>query len=219
MSETDLNLVGFARAQVEKERAALAKAVENTARLEAFAETLPFLPWANPKSVSASAGYLRDASLRFTETSRQVVLDLLDAFPPVAVNRYTNGAIVSVVPAGREAEAKVDETTAKPIAPLKFRFTFGREEFRWWTQQGGLLTEVEVLIESGLRASARPLHNVSEADRGTFIWAYSGLPEGTRTDFGALRGDMAGDVAVHWTVDQPFRELLLTKSDHLRRCH
>lgn len=198
-------------ADVEKCRQTLAAAeaqlVEQKGLCAAFPSTLPMAP----HHIAITPGhYNAEAELVFEVTTREEVLQLLDAFPGVPVVMLQAGCTSFIA----EEQATEPETGTKvvPIGEVVYRLANwvgnAQEEYTWWTHLDGKLVHVLAKTKKGhavcatVKSSTRTLGpNLYEA-----TYYYENLPDGVITTwFGGSSKDMV-PVSVHQPRGRSFRD-------------
>jgi hypothetical protein len=167
---------------LEKLRASLvaaeAQALVQKAIYAALPDTLPLAP----KSLSTNNVYRADASFVFEVTTRDQVLQLLEALPGVPVVLVQAGSTTFIPEERYVADARPSKVA--PVNEVAYRFQtwcgHNREEFTWWTRLADKLVQVEARTKEGARAPVKvqsTTHQLSAHDSET-RWHYDGLPKG-----------------------------------------
>lgn len=198
-------------ADLEKSRQALAAAeaqlVEQKGLCAAFPSTLPMAP----HHIAITPGnYNAEAELVFEVTTRDQVLQLLDAFPGVPAVMLKGGCS-SFMAEERVTKAEPG-TEILPIGEVVYRLADwverGQEEYTWWTRLDGKLVHVLAKTKRGhgvcatVRSSTKTLGpNMYEA-----TYSYENLPDGVITLwYGGSSKNMV-PVSVHQPRGRSFRD-------------
>lgn len=197
---------------VEQRRQALAtveaRLLEKKALCAAFPDTLPMAPY----SVDVTPNWRAEAELVFEVTTREEVLQLVDAFQALPAMMLSSGC-TSFIAEERFTDAKAG-TKAQPIGDVVYRISHWvgvpQEEYSWWTRLDGKLVHVLAKTKNGIAActKVRATVRILSPSLREVIYNYENLPDGEVLTWHG--GDLRSMVPV--TVHQPrgrsFRDAL-----------
>jgi hypothetical protein len=198
-------------ADVEQSRRMLvtaeARLVEQKNMCAAFPSTLPMAP----RDIAITPGnYKAEAELVFEVTTRDEVMQLLDAFPGVPVVMLRAGC-TSFMAEERVTEVETG-TTVVPIGEVVYRLANwvanAQEEYIWWTHLDGKLVHVLARTKKGHAVCAKVTSSTRTLGPNSYeaTYYYENLPDGVITTwFGGSSRDMV-PVSVHQPRGRGFRD-------------
>jgi hypothetical protein len=198
---------------LEQQRQALsaaeARLIEKKALCAAFPDTLPMAPY----SVDVTPnGYKAEAELVFEVTTRDEVLQLLDAFQALPAMILSSGC-TSFIAEERFTVADAG-TKVEPIGDVVYRIAHWvdvpQEEYSWWTRLAGKLVHVLAKTKKGqaVCSKVRSTVKILSPSLREVTYSYENLPDGAVLTWhgGDLRS--MAPLTVHQPRGRSFRDAL-----------
>lgn len=198
-------------ADVAQSRRMLATAeahlVEKKALCAAFPSTLPVAPY----NIAITPGaHKAEAELFFEVTTREEVLQLLDAFPGVPVVMWQAGC-TSFIAEERSTEADAG-AKAVPIGEVIYRLAHWvdapQEEYTWWTHLAGKLVHVLAKTKKGHAVCSTATSSIKSLTPTVHevTYNYGNLPDGVVTKWHGGSLQTMVPVTVHQPRGSSFRD-------------